>query len=73
MRNPNRLYDFYLQLTEIHKRSFPDIRFVQLMCNFLGWVSSNKHKDPFFPEEDEMLKLLKEYANTNSHLYRRWE
>ena len=72
MRDPNRFYNFYSELTEIHKRSFPDWRFGQLMMNFLGWVQSNKC-DPFFPEEDRMIEYLKEYANTYSHLYRGWE
>lgn len=61
MRDPNRLYSFYSELTEIHRRSFPDWRFGQLMMNFLGWVQINKG-DPFFPEEDRMLTYLKEYA-----------
>ena len=69
MRNPERLDSVYLQLCEIHKKSFPDMRFGQLMMNFLGFVNSTKKRDPFFPEEDEMLKLFKEY--TNSLLYKR--
>lgn len=72
MRDPNRLYPFYQQLTEIHRQSFPDIRFGQLMCNFLGWLQSTKGIDPFFPEEDKMIKYIKEYANTNSPYYREW-
>ena len=72
MRDPNRLYDFYQQLTEIHKCSFPDIRFGQLMSNFFGWLQVNKRIDPFFPEEDKMLEYLKEYANTHSCYNREW-
>lgn len=60
MRDPERLEDFYLQLKNIHKRTFPDFRFSQLMCNFLGWVQAYKG-DPFFYEEDRMLQYLKEY------------
>ena len=69
MRNPDRLDSFYDELKKIHKRSFPDMRFGQLMMNFLGFVNSTKKRNPFFPEEDEMLKLFKEY--TNSLLYKR--
>lgn len=69
MRNPDRLDSFYDELKKIHKKSFPDMRFGQLMMNFLGFVNSTKKRDPFFPEEDEMLKLFKEY--TNSLLYKR--
>lgn len=69
MRNPNRLDSFYDELKKIHKEVIPDMRFGQLMMNFLGFVNSTKKRDPFFPEEDEMLKLFKEY--TNSLLYKR--
>ena len=69
MRNPDRLDSFYDELKKIHKKSFPDMRFGQLMMNFLGFVNSTKKRNPFFPEEDEMLKLFKEY--TNSLLYKR--
>ena len=69
MRNPDRLDSFYDELKKIHKRSFPDMRFGQLMMNCLGFVNSTKKRNPFFPEEDEMLKLFKEY--TNSLLYKR--
>ena len=69
MRKVERLDKFYDELKEIHKKSFPDMRFGQLMMNFLGFVNSTKKRNPFFPEEDEMLKLFKEY--TNSLLYKR--
>ena len=62
MRDPNRLYPFYQQLTEVHQRTFPDWRFGQFMINFLSWVQSEKC-DPFFPEEDKMLEYIKEYEN----------
>ena len=70
MRNPERLDKFYDELKEMHKHSFPDLRFGQFMMNVLGWINSVKKRDPFFPEEDEILKLIKEYANTNSPWYR---
>ncbi len=70
MRNPNRLYGFYDEMRDIHVKSFPDWRFGQLMSNFFGWLYTNKKKDCFFPEEDEMIEHLREYANTVSPLYR---
>lgn len=70
MRNPNRLDKFYDEMKEIHKKSFPDWRFGQLMSNFFGWLMSEKKKDLFFPEEDDMIKYFREYANTVSPLYR---
>lgn len=72
MRDPNRLYEFYQQLCEIHRKSFPDQRFGQFMMNALGWINSTKKVDPFFPEEDKILELFKEYANSNSMWYQGW-
>ena len=69
MRNPNRLDAFYEEMKEIHKRSFPDWRFGQLMSNFFGWLMSEKKKDLFFPEEDEMIGYFREFANDTSPLY----
>lgn len=71
MRNPERLDDFYETFKAIHKKSFPDWRAGQLWMNFLGWCRSIKKQDPFFSEELEMIKLFKEYANTNSPWYRK--
>ena len=73
MRNPERLDSVYFHLCEIHKKSFPDMRFGQLMMNFLGFVNSTKKRDTFFPEEDEMVELFKEYANSNSMWYQGWD
>lgn len=63
MRDPNRLNDFYDTLKEIHKTYFPDWRYGQLCSNFFGWLMSEKQIDLFFPEENEMLKYLKEFAD----------
>ena len=73
MRKVERLDKFYDELKEIHKKSFPDMRFVQLMMNFLGFVNSTKKRDLFFPESEEMLELFKEYANSNSMWYQGWD
>lgn len=62
IRNPERLEDFYEEFKKIHKSEFPDWRFGQLICNFFGWISSEKKLDPFFPEENKMLELFKEYS-----------
>lgn len=63
MRDPNRLDSFYEELKNLHKEHQPDIRFGQLCSNFFGWIYQNKGCDFFFIEEDEMLKLFKEYFN----------
>lgn len=62
MRNPQRPDAFYESVKKIHKESFPDWRFGQLVFNFWCWLSNEKHIDIFFPEEDETIKLLKEYV-----------
>lgn len=72
MHDKERLEDFYLQLKDIHECSFPNFRFGQFMYNFLNWLQYEKNLDPFFPEEDKMLKYIKEYANTHSPWYRGW-
>lgn len=73
MRDPNRLYNFYLQLCEIHKKSFPDMREGQFLLNALGYINGTLHRDPFFPESDEMIDLFKQYANSNSMWYQGWD
>lgn len=54
MRNPDRLDSLYDTFHKIHKEKFPDLRFGQLMSNFLGWcVSSGRCSDIFFPEDNK--------------------
>ena len=60
MRDPERLETFYDQLKKIHQEKFPELRFGQFMSNFLGWLAQKRAI--FFPEEDEMLAYLKQYA-----------
>lgn len=61
MRNPNRLHKFYDELKKIHMEHFPDWRFGQLVNNVLGWWTAKHKRDIFFPEEDEMIEIFKEY------------
>lgn len=70
MRNPNRLDVFYEEMKTIHKKSFPDWRFGQLMSNFFGWLMSEKKMDLFFPEEEDMIEYFREFANGESPSYR---
>ena len=58
MRNPERLDRFYAELCEIHKKHFSDWRFGQLVVN----VASECGRDFFFPEEDEMIEIMRDYA-----------
>ena len=57
MRNPDRLDEFYDRLKKVHKEKYPDLRFGQFMMCVLGDMQS-KGRDPFFPEEDEMIKFI---------------
>lgn len=62
MRDPNRLFKFYIEFAKIHARAFPDWREGQLWHNFLKWCESIKGVDPFFSESDELLQLFVEFA-----------
>ena len=56
MRNPERIDKFCSKLAKYWKE-VPDWRFGQLICNVLGTCT----RDPFFYEEDEMLKVFEDY------------
>ena len=62
MRDPNRLYNFYNEVTRLHMTYMPDWRVGQFWLNFLSWLSTEKNNDPFFPEESAMLTYLKEFC-----------
>lgn len=53
MRDPNRLDAFYAELCKIHKEQFPDWRFGQFISNLIT-------RDPFYLEEEDFLKMIKE-------------
>lgn len=57
MRDPDRIDVFLKRLGEIWKENCPDWRFGQFMINVLSSIK----KDPFFPEEDEMIKYFEDY------------
>ena len=59
MRNPDRIYPFCNRLAAAWME-LPDWRFGQLMCNLLGDMAGNG-RDPFFPEEDEMIDYIEQY------------
>ena len=67
MRNPDRIDAFCKQLAKVWKEKAPDWRFGQLMMNFLNYVALEYKRDPFFPEESEMLKYLKEYEKKSPY------
>ena len=61
MRDPNRLYDFYENLRNIHMTYFPDWRFGQFIYNFQNWYLLSHKKDVFYIEDDKMMKTIREY------------
>ena len=60
MRNKNRIKPFCDVLAKIWEEDCPDWRFGQLICNVFGEMAS-AGRDPFFPEEDEMINYFKNY------------
>ncbi len=64
MRNPKRIDDFCKRLAKAWK-NLPDWRFGQFMMNMLGEYYNQKGRDPFFPEDDEMIKFIEEYTRYN--------
>ena len=56
MRDKNRIKPFLERLEKIWNE-VPDWRFGQLMCNVLNSMP----KDPFFPEDDEMIEYFENY------------
>ena len=56
MRDPKRIDKVCWRLAEAWKK-VPDWRFGQLMVNCLGSMG----KDPFFPEDDEMIEFIEKY------------
>lgn len=62
MRDVNRIDEFCSKLANIWKEKCPDWRFGQLMINVLNTLP----RDPFFYEEDEMIKEFERYFNISS-------
>lgn len=57
MRSIERIDPFLKKIGKLWKEQCPDWRFGQLMSNVLNSFD----RDPFFIEEDEMIKKFKEY------------
>ena len=61
MRDIKRIQVFCNRLARAWEM-VPDWRFGQLMVNALGEMK----RDPFFPEDDEMIEYLENYVKKNS-------
>lgn len=57
MRNPKRIKPFLEKLGNIWEENCPDWRFGQLIVNVLTEMPI----DPFFPEDEEMIKYFENY------------
>lgn len=55
MRDKNRIKPFLERLEKVWNE-VPDCRFGQLICNVLNSIP----KDPFYVEDDEMIKYFEE-------------
>lgn len=61
MRDIRRIRKFCNELADIWEENCPDWRFGQLICNVFGQMAAEGRRDPFFPEEDEMIKYFRNY------------
>lgn len=61
MRDVKRIKKFCDELATVWENNCPDWRFGQMICNVFGEMAMER--DPFFPEEDEMIKFFKDYFN----------
>lgn len=64
MRDPKRIQKFCNRLVRAWEM-VPDWRFGQLMVNALGEMN----RDPFFPEDDDMIAYIEKYVETHSPYY----
>lgn len=60
MRDKNRIYKFCNEFADVWANNVPDWRFGQLICNVFGQMAG-EGRDPFFPEENEMIQYFKKY------------
>lgn len=66
MRDSNRIDKFCNELAQLwHK--VPDLRFGQLMCNLLEEYTRVTKKDPFFPEDEELMEFFKKYFGRDTN------
>lgn len=64
MRDIQRIGKFCERLAAAW-RYVPDMRFGQLIYNVFSEIAS-QGKDPFFPEEDEMIEIIERFCRENT-------
>lgn len=65
MRDPKRIWEFCNRLAAAWN-CLPDLRFGQLMSNVFAKMQGDG-RDPFFPEEDEMIKAIEQYCQDSPY------
>lgn len=58
MRDPARIAPMMNELAAIWRNEFPDLRFAQMIVNFISWLGF----DPYYMEDDEFMKRFKEFV-----------
>ena len=66
MRDPNRIDEFCAHLAELW-HNVSDWRFGQLMSNVLGEIGYELNMDPFYIEDEVMLREMKNYFNKENN------
>lgn len=66
MRDKNRIYKFCNEFADVWANNVPDWRFGQLICNVFGQMAADG-RDPFFPEENEMIDYFKNYFDNGEN------
>ena len=61
MRDSERIDKFCERLAKAWK-NYPNWRFGQLMVNVLSEMMA-QGRDPFFPEENEMIRFIEDYCH----------
>lgn len=67
MRDPNRLYEFYIKMMQLHMEYMSDLRFGQFMMCFMDWYKKEYKEDVFYLEEKEFYKRLRDYVMENAY------
>lgn len=61
MRDPERLFQKYGKMCELHKNKLPDWRIGQMIINFLSWYYIKNRHDCFYIEDSEFIKSFEEF------------
>ena len=73
MNHIEQLCSFYIELLNVHRKSFPEWRFGQFIENFRRWHISQFGIDIFYADEKQLLNRIHFYANGYSLSFREWE